>query len=165
LKKISEVKQLVHIGYDPENGFNFNNIPEQWKGILGKFQGIEKQLENPNVAKSVFSILQEAEKEAEKTGELLSLDIQLPSTIKMNIPPPPPPPPSTSQSNETKESISVESQIKEVKLKPRESTEPPKKIGNNLQDILIEVLGGFRPQIDGNDLDVVEEGWSDEESQ
>lgn len=47
-------KHEQHIGYDPDKGFELNNIPEQWKAIF-KSAGIKKQdLLNPETAKIIF---------------------------------------------------------------------------------------------------------------
>jgi len=124
--KPTEVKQVSHIGYDKDKGFNLDNIPEQWKSILTNVgANNDRILKNPNIANRVFNILKEAEIEAEKNGEVISLNQQLPSTIKLNIPPPPPPPTST-QLTDIKEDLSVGQQIKEVKLK--KVSELPKKL-------------------------------------
>jgi len=166
--KPTEVKQLSHIGFDEKNGFNLDNIPEQWKSIINGVVGPKKDiLKNPNIANRVFNILKEAEIEAEKNGEVISLNQQLPSTITMNIPPPPPPPTSTPKTDiqeefsNIKEDFSITQQLKEVKLKKVNETpksEEPEK--NTLEKILMDALDEFRWQIEGNDLDKEEE-WSE----
>jgi len=151
-----------------KNGFNLDNIPEQWKSIINGVVGPKKDiLKNPNIANRVFNILKEAEIEAEKNGEVISLNQQLPSTITMNIPPPPPPPTSTPKTDiqeefsNIKEDFSITQQLKEVKLKKVNETpksEEPEK--NTLEKILMDALDEFRWQIEGNDLDKEEE-WSE----
>eukprot|EP00823_Brevimastigomonas_motovehiculus_P001355 TRINITY_DN11885_c0_g1_i1.p1 TRINITY_DN11885_c0_g1~~TRINITY_DN11885_c0_g1_i1.p1 ORF type:complete len:394 (-),score=111.21 TRINITY_DN11885_c0_g1_i1:870-2051(-) len=51
-------QHIQHIGYDPDKGFECDNINEEWKSLF-KHAGIKKKdLQNPETAKVIFETLQ-----------------------------------------------------------------------------------------------------------
>eukprot|EP00475_Leptophrys_vorax_P037641 TRINITY_DN6512_c0_g1_i4.p1 TRINITY_DN6512_c0_g1~~TRINITY_DN6512_c0_g1_i4.p1 ORF type:complete len:266 (-),score=96.81 TRINITY_DN6512_c0_g1_i4:39-836(-) len=57
ISKPTNVKHLQHIGYDPEKGFQVENIPPEWKAYF-KSAGIKaKDLQDPETAKQVMKAL------------------------------------------------------------------------------------------------------------
>eukprot|EP01129_Flabellula_baltica_P000230 TRINITY_DN10270_c0_g1_i1.p1 TRINITY_DN10270_c0_g1~~TRINITY_DN10270_c0_g1_i1.p1 ORF type:complete len:513 (-),score=152.64 TRINITY_DN10270_c0_g1_i1:90-1628(-) len=76
----SDFKQVSHIGWSADGGFDINNIPPEWKKIF-KTVGISKKRlqENPDLADQVLGIMNEADPGAG-------------STVNNNAPPPPPTP-------------------------------------------------------------------------
>jgi Wiskott-Aldrich syndrome protein len=57
ISKPSNVQHLQHIGYDPEKGFQIENIPEDWKKVF-KSAGIKaKDLANPETAQLIMKTI------------------------------------------------------------------------------------------------------------
>jgi hypothetical protein len=58
ISKPTNVKHLQHIGYDPDKGFQVENIPPEWKAFF-KSAGIKaKDLQDPETAKQVMNVME-----------------------------------------------------------------------------------------------------------
>lgn len=81
-----------HIGFDPEKGFKFDEIPEQWKTIFRSSGVKKKDLTDPDKAKVIYDIIQNSSPEAE---EAKALEVTPPPPSAPPTPPalPPPAPP------------------------------------------------------------------------
>ena len=56
----TNVQHTQHIGFDPEKGFEIQNIPDEWK-VLFKSAGIKpSHLKNPETAQAVFDTIQKS---------------------------------------------------------------------------------------------------------
>jgi len=92
-------KQVSHIGWSTDGGFDIKNIPPEWKQIFQKAGIKKKDLENnPELAREVVNIMNQAQDEAQETGGQVSTSQEV--KISTNAPPPPsgggvkaPPPP------------------------------------------------------------------------
>jgi len=87
--KPSDVKQVSHIGWSADGGFDIKNIPQEWKKVF-KDAGIKpKDLENKEFRDQVFGVMQQAQDEADNSGTSISSVVPV---LNTNTPPPPPMP-------------------------------------------------------------------------
>jgi len=87
--KPTDFKQVSHIGWSNDGGFDIKNIPPEWKQIFQKAGIKKKDLENnPELAREVVNIMNQAQEEAEEKGG----DINITQEVKISTNAPPPPP-------------------------------------------------------------------------
>jgi len=95
--KPSDVKQVSHIGWSADGGFDIKNIPQEWKKVF-KDAGIKpKDLENKEFRDQVFGVMQQAQEQADNSGTTISVNSNAPPpppmpNLNKNAPPPPPMP-------------------------------------------------------------------------
>ena len=53
----TDVKHVQHIGYDPEQGFQVENIPAEWKEFFKQAGVKKKDLQNPEAAAQIYQIM------------------------------------------------------------------------------------------------------------
>jgi len=96
--KPTDFKQVSHIGWSNDGGFDIQNIPGEWKQIFQKAGIKRKDLENnPELARDVLNIMNTAQDEAKESG-LNTVSINQEVKVTTNAPAPPqmgnaPPPP------------------------------------------------------------------------
>lgn len=76
-----DFKHISHVGYDPSNGFNLQNIPEKWRATFRDAGFTDEQLQDPKFAKKVKKIIDEI------GGDDENFD---PTKPVQRLPPPPP---------------------------------------------------------------------------
>jgi len=87
--KPTDFKQVSHIGWSNDGGFDIKNIPPEWKQIFQKAGIKKKDLENnPELARDVVNIMTQAQEEAEEKGENINMTQEV--KVVTNAPPPPP---------------------------------------------------------------------------
>ena len=66
----TEFRHVTHIGYDPDGGFDVENIPEAWKRLFKEAKISKKLLKNKEAAKVVFQTIQrQASEELQRSSE------------------------------------------------------------------------------------------------
>jgi len=99
--KPTDFKQVSHIGWSNDGGFDIKNIPPEWKQIFQKAGIKKKDMENnPEFARDVLNIMNQAQDEAQEHGGDINETQEV--LLKTSAPPPPPmtgkappPPPSS----------------------------------------------------------------------
>jgi len=87
--KPTDFKQVSHIGWSNDGGFDIKNIPPEWKQIFQKAGIKKKDLENnPELAREVVNIMNHAQEEAEEKGGSIQYNQEV--KVGTNAPPPPP---------------------------------------------------------------------------
>jgi len=86
-----DVKQVSHIGWSADGGFDIKNIPGEWKKLF-KDAGISrKQLEeNPELQQEVLNIMKKADETVNTPVTNTGSNIPTPPVINTNAPIPPP---------------------------------------------------------------------------
>jgi len=86
--KPTDFKQVSHIGWSNDGGFDIQNIPSEWKQIFQKAGIKKKDLEsNPELAREVLSVMNTAQDEAKEQGTQINVNQE----VKLAPAPPPPP--------------------------------------------------------------------------
>jgi len=91
ISKAEGFTRVTHIGYDPEKGFVYENLPQEWREMFAA-SGIDKSvLEDPKTAQLLVKEMKKFERKLDETRR----PPPPPPTAKENTssPPPPPPPP------------------------------------------------------------------------
>jgi len=137
-KKISEEVKIK----EKKEKYLYKNFPDNWKQLLQQIGIGQKQLGNdPNLCRKLYKIFKEAEKDAKKNGNTISLNQPFKDTQNIEKP-----------------CTNTLHLIQQVKL--RKATPQHQAIPQTLISILTEALMNRRQKIMGND-DVEE--WSEYE--
>jgi len=163
--KPTDFKQVSHIGWSNDGGFDIKNIPPEWKQIFQKAGIKKKDLEdNPELARDVVNIMTQAQEEAEEKGNTVSISQEV--KISTNVPPPPPisgmkapPPPPSGGFKPSPPPPKFEGETTHTVPPPRESFGEE---SGGRGDLLKQIRGGTslkkvevnenRPQSSGNTL-------------
>jgi len=189
--KPTDFKQVSHIGWSNDGGFDIQNIPPEWKQIFQKAGIKKKDLEsNPELAREVFTVMNTAQDEAKEHGTQISLTQEVVTApppppppggmggIGKTAPPPtpgvkgPPPPPPKSENmgggGSDRGGLLTQIQNRDVTLKKvvvNENRESVGQGGGTLLSTLQSALMNHRKDIEGDDEedDWSNEGWGDED--
>lgn len=56
----TNVQRVAHIGYDPDNGFQVENLPPEWRSMFKQAGVKKKDLRNPETAAQIYQTIQQA---------------------------------------------------------------------------------------------------------
>jgi hypothetical protein len=107
ISKAENFIRVTHIGYDPQKGFVYENLPQEWQDMFAA-SGIDRNtLEDPQQAKQLVKAMKKFEKKLDesrrppppipsKKGDSTPppppVNVTTPSKSSVGPPPPPPPP-------------------------------------------------------------------------
>ncbi|EPZ33916.1 hypothetical protein ROZALSC1DRAFT_31138 [Rozella allomycis CSF55] len=95
----TDFRHVGHVGFDPVNGFNIQNIPAEWKKVFEKAGVTKEQLEDEQTAQFIFDFVQKkggikaakTEVQVNSSTEELQKSREPPAVPSRRAPPPVPP--------------------------------------------------------------------------